>query len=1214
MFGSLTRRGTGYSSLVLVAASTVMLEPLAATVLTSILPSRTLANKLLANKSAFGMAVRTASHSLSTGFFTPRQRSAVGNGKGKGRAMPEEEYVACATVLVGKLPTHCIAVVGELSSVFRARAAPLIIMSYVPDGAASSLTRLASPRPRIRRSSGYKHAALGTRSYIPSLRSWMRQVDVVHRRHASSRSAAVTDPLRNPTPPSDDTWLKIFSDVASGSKNFSPNNAWRAFTGFYDAHGRPPGNPASCVAFVANVLDSIVCGGRLSDQSLRSWGERIQGILQFINPGEESSRNTLQIRWNAILVSAAALQGRLDDAIKDARAMFAHRDAGEEEAKQDVPQAYALATYTALVVALRHHRSPTAVLDFLIEDLSLFQDYLADLPPSTWPDEAFARSVRLFTSKALDSLAAIEDPTRCLQDRVSLWTKDNLSAAGSLLVRAVLLDGRRKTAHGIVRVLRRHGVALSDQVVLSVVRTLSKAEMFDQANALFATIPPNPPDSVYADYHGIGVLLTSRQGDTSRCEEHYRSLDQRKLTRNDHRASLMHAYAKAGHPTRVVELFNQFFPNPLATRSPEHRPYIVHYTTVISAFSQVGDLDGVNTWLTKLSRQGLRPDLHVYSSILHTLSMRGDLQSMSSLLDQMRSSGVQVTAPLYTTLIAALAQRNDPMGAERLYQRAVREGVVPDRIMVSAIMNAHVEAGSWEGAIRAFDYLSSSGKAGEGVTIEVFNTLMKAYVLIGAPFRLVANLFRQLDRAKLRPDVRTFALLIQSACDNDFMDIAEDLYQEMERVAETTGQTSFKANVYVLTIMMNGYLRAGKRIKAKGIFDLMQSLSIPSNAITYAAILKAYGEQKTSQGTQVAEELLRSLMEDESGHDWLNVTGSRRLTLETVYRPLLNAYAQREQADDVERIHQAMVSAGQKPTLGTTTMLLDAHRRAGNIAAVQALWPDSVSLGIEFTKQNALISPPSDKPSDRSYGTLLCVPLSIVIDAFSAAGMHAELAQAWKALKDLGLQFDSHNWNHLVAALVRAGEPVRAFDVVENVILRYQRQSRQQATRERDTHPSSPLLLDLPPAEEGDLPPPAPEAPLHSAVRRKSASYKLARRLRFQGSIEEKGAEDFAHPLHLLHTMSPVWNTWRPHGAALVLLGRVLEHLKSGWLVQAVRPEVDVDFEQAAVDAAEIARRSEAAGRVLGEIHDRFPETLLLVHEYELMRRTAERVETGPRS
>ena len=90
-----------------------MLEPLAVTVLTSILPTRPLATQLLNNKAAFGMAVRTATHSLSTDFFTPRQSCHDGKGKGKGRALPEDEYVACASVLVGKLPRHCVAAMGE---------------------------------------------------------------------------------------------------------------------------------------------------------------------------------------------------------------------------------------------------------------------------------------------------------------------------------------------------------------------------------------------------------------------------------------------------------------------------------------------------------------------------------------------------------------------------------------------------------------------------------------------------------------------------------------------------------------------------------------------------------------------------------------------------------------------------------------------------------------------------------------------------------------------------------------------------------------------------------------------------------------------------------------------------------------------------------------------------------------------------------------------
>ena len=259
-----------------------------------------------------------------------------------------------------------------------------------------------------------------------------------------------------------------------------------------------------------------MCGGRVSEQSLRSWVERIQGMLQFIDSGGGLFPKYPPNTWKA--VSTVALQGRLDNAIQDARAMFARRDPGEET-EHNALQAYGLATYTALVIALRHHRNPPVILDVLIENLSFLRNYLADFSSSSWPDEDFARAVKVFTFKSLDSIADIEDPIRCLQDRVHLWNRDSLSMAGSLL-------------------------------------------------------------------------------------------------------------------------FSQFFPDPPTTPSPEHRPNIVHYTTVIAAFSQVGDLDGVSTWLVKLSRQGLRPDFYVYSTILHTLSMRGDLKSMSSLLDQMRSSGI----------------------------------------------------------------------------------------------------------------------------------------------------------------------------------------------------------------------------------------------------------------------------------------------------------------------------------------------------------------------------------------------------------------------------------------------------------------------------------------------------------------------------------------------------------------------------------------------
>lgn len=88
-----------------------MLELLAASVLTSILPSRPLAAQVFAYKSSFGMAVHSVKQSLPSDFFTPHPRTV--EGKGKGKALPEDEYGACSSSSDSCHLRTCEAVVGE---------------------------------------------------------------------------------------------------------------------------------------------------------------------------------------------------------------------------------------------------------------------------------------------------------------------------------------------------------------------------------------------------------------------------------------------------------------------------------------------------------------------------------------------------------------------------------------------------------------------------------------------------------------------------------------------------------------------------------------------------------------------------------------------------------------------------------------------------------------------------------------------------------------------------------------------------------------------------------------------------------------------------------------------------------------------------------------------------------------------------------------------
>ncbi|KAI0772134.1 hypothetical protein BD413DRAFT_474886 [Trametes elegans] len=1162
-----------------------MLEPLAATVLSSILPSQPLASQVLAYRSAFGMAVRSATHALPHDFFTPHS-SAV---KGKGRALPEleDEQRAYCSSSDGAILSRCEAI-SEQETV------------------SPTLPSALLARQRTRRTPGHRCIATGSGSQIPSLRTWMRQVHTVQRRHASSRPALETTRhphdaglLRN--------WIETFRKVAMGAGDVHPEEAWQAYESIRLHTGDNPGPPPTVLAFLANVVLSVVSSQPrdLSADLMQHWGHRLQEALHHVDPGiGHMPNNTVRTRWNGLQVAARAMLGELDEAV-DAAAMLYHHVHVRTKVQQ---RGHILEVYTILICAVHQCRGPCAVLDTLLENLWL-RKYLTGQQP---PPRDIVPAVNRLKQVSLSLLSAIQDPVDYIAHSSKLWCSPRLRLTmGELLIRAMAES--KRDPYPVFQALQRESLRIPEDIVFLVVRQLARTAVFDVAHSVLETVPKTDrikdAERPNTRYHSMALYLCSRQGDVTRAQEHYRLLADVGRVKPEDKAALLRAHATAGNPDRVAEVFHKLF----ATPSDQNGPRLVHYTSVISAYANAGDMDGVNVWLGHLSEAGFRPDVHIYGVILQCFAVQGDIASMTALLDQMRDSSVAPTLSIYTTLISTLAKRQDPQAAECIYKRAIEEGIVPDRQMITALMNAYAEAGSWHGVLRAFDYLTTDGRAGAILTTEVLNTLMKAYVLIGAPFRLVAKLLRQYHREGIQSDARTFALLMQSACDAGYMDIAEHVLKEMDRLA-MEGQAALAPNVYVMTVLMRGYLLTGRRIKAKGVLDRMKERGIKPNAVTYAAIMQAYTQQRTEQGVEVAEELLNSLVNDKLEEPWMQLEGGRAQALETVFQPLVYAYARRAEAAEVERIYQNLISSGGEPTLGIMTALLDVHRRQGDVGALRQTWLDVHRLGLEYSRRNDLLGGAPDAPnaptSLQNHGRAMCVPLSIYIDGLSAGGAHAEVARVWKALKDAGLPFDSHNWNHLVVALVRAGEPHRAFDVVENVILRFQQYVERQLGEggARDRRPDSPLAPALPPVEEGDLPPPRVEAPLRNAVRRAEQVRRVARRTQRaatgDGEDEGEDGDDFAHPLEMLQQLSPMWNTWRPHGATLVLLGRVLAHLRSGHVVQPVRPGADVSFEQAALDEAELSARTAAAAKVLGGIYDAFPRTVRLVEEYELLRRS----------
>ncbi|KAG1815661.1 uncharacterized protein BJ212DRAFT_1272581 [Suillus subaureus] len=1085
-----------------------MIEPLAAAVVNSFL-LRTPAGRASAFRPSVEHMGRSIRRPLLRDFFTPTVRQWKGKEKAVEQDVDYAQCAECAEWLLGVTHEPCCVMRHSVWCPRRNR-----------------MFKINDVVPRRSQTSNYSASPPNVRRYSSSLPSCSN----------SPRFNHLSTTLSSPAPEILDVMtssLNYFLSLLQETHPFNLDDVWNAYQMLVDSDDHQYLKPLDVLNFAQKLSAAVEAGGEGNGgvSYFREWGTRLAALNERLESifEKHSSEHVTKLK---LVARASAFLGDLDRAIITAHELSDLLADGRREELMEI--------YGTLIRLMTLHQDGEHVLDFVLAEWTNIGVHL--LPLST---RLQYLHIDVKTSSLQDTiystLANIPDAASLLARRrhLGLETRQRM---GVLLLDVFCWEALAEDAYALLKEMRAQRISIQVDLQLQVVRSLVRADSFIRANELYRTISKST-NTRHKFFISTGMFLAAHQGDIDRAEEYYSQLNTARWITLQDKAILMHAYAVAGRVGKVVELFHEFFPNP--KNGP--KPSIVHYTIVVYAHAERADYDGLNFWLQAMSKAGLVPDIYVYSIILKSFSARGEVESVSAVLDQMRAAKIMPTRVLYTTVISLLAHRRDPVSAEAIYKRALREGITPDRKMITSLMNAHVEAGSWAGVVRVFDYLKSSRTPRLRLSIEVYNTLLKAYVLIGAPFHVVSTIFRKLEAMGVQPNGRTYTLIIQSACDAGYMNIANKIFTEMQAAAKDW-QTTYRVDAFVLTIIMAGHLRLGDKRRAKVVYDDMCERGIQPTSATFHHILRAYGNERTEESFQIAEGFLKTIMAGESSASWIPPQ-TRAAALEHVYGPLMIAYTKTDKPEEVERLFQSMLDAGGEPSLGSLSVLLDAYRRSSDIEAIHGLWPQIWQLALRFSKTDSLFDGEDDNPSDptKRQGNLLCVPLSIYIDALSAAGEHFVIAEMWGKARSHGFSFDSHNWNHLAVALVRAGEPERAFEIVERVLLPYQRQS-EGVLRDRDLSPDSPLTFDVSPA---DVSKPVSQSPMHRSERRAYQS-KVATKRSGDALEMDPTSDDFAHPLHILHQISPSWNVWRPHRAVLDLLSGVLRHLESGTPVQPV--------------------------------------------------------------
>lgn len=985
--------------------------------------------------------------------------------------------------------------------------------------------------------------------------------------------------------------------------------------------------PSVVLGFVDRALSTVelTLTHEYKMRELVRWSVRLRRALRQLGEVENLPSGE-SVHALCLLTRIHALLGRFDDVASFLPRIWDDRT-NEEAFDLGHPE---LGMVETVLQALARYRSPAAVLEFIVSQWHTLGRLVNMSPsssqhsqaPSSPSDIAFGIFDRIRSPVA--EIANMRDKPR------------DVAFAGTLLIRYLIRRRVPEDALAIYREMRQQSVEIKPPLKLWLVRALVRGHAIEQANKLFSEISASVPSGQESNlFLATSLYLFSSQGDIARSDAAFKALEDKNLVDGRTIGLRLLAHAHNGDVETVVRYFHHYFPFPRKANQADK----FHYTAVLMAHAKAGHHIGLSKWLGNMIADGVAPDRHVYNILLENCVRRGKLEDVASIIAEMHKSGLPPLAETYTTVITALAKHGDPVTAEAFYQKALKQGVKPDRQMVASLMTAHAEVGSWRGVIRVFDYLTSSDDRHLRPRIDVYNILLNAYVFAGSPFEVVSDVFQKMEQSGVRPTAHTFSILIRSACDSGQMDVAMRVFMELDNLAQSW-ETGVKVNVYALTILMAGYLRIGDRLKAKEIYDEMLFRGIAPTSFTYGSILRAYVSDGRQESIKLAFDFMKSLM---VSRKWLSTSYGRFLGLEHIYAPLMTLFARKAKPEQVEELMDDMVRAGGERTLTSLTLMLNAYRNAGNVDECRQVWDEILPIALRFLRTGELLGIPEHSeshdvrpPNPKRKANIICVPLSIHMDALSAAGEHGEVAEVWKTVRAHGFALDSHNWNHLIVVLVRAGEIERAFQIVERVIIPsalYRRPSNNMNTTAapRDTAPSTPLsYYDYNNENEDHDPPPQNQDPSGlatiaseeatrtrvpraclSATERASVTLQLERELGVGGAYapvatidlptddsSARGRPDFAHPLHVLQSILPTWNAWQPHAAVVTLLRDVLIQLEARHMIPPIPPR---RFGDAAGSTTwqGVESEAEAAKTLLGNLHASCPRAVRLVREYE---------------
>ncbi|KAG7010874.1 Pentatricopeptide repeat-containing protein MRL1, chloroplastic [Cucurbita argyrosperma subsp. argyrosperma] len=235
--------------------------------------------------------------------------------------------------------------------------------------------------------------------------------------------------------------------------------------------------------------------------------------------------------------------------------------------------------------------------------------------------------------------------------------------------------------------------------------------------------------------------------------------------------ALIDGCARAGQVAKAFGVYG-------IMRSKNVKPDRVVFNALITACGQSGAVDRAFDVLAEMGAElhPIEPDHITIGALIKACANAGQVDRAREVYKMIHDCKINGTPEVYTIAVNCCSQSCDWDFASSVYQDMTENGVQPDEIFLSALIDVAGHAGKLDAA---FEILGEAKTLALSVGIVSYSSLMGA-CSNAKNWQKALELYEDLKSMKLRPTVSTVNALITALCDGKQLQIAMDILTEMK--------------------------------------------------------------------------------------------------------------------------------------------------------------------------------------------------------------------------------------------------------------------------------------------------------------------------------------------------------------------------------------------------------------------------------------------------